>query len=107
MRPDLVLAAERRSADLTQARIRQFFSGGGSGLRRIGAYLLLERDVLRGCGVGRLVGDPEIVAEDALRAPDSPSSPSTVRSRAPWTRWASPRTPTPPAPVPAERVTAA
>ncbi|KMS79389.1 TetR family transcriptional regulator [Streptomyces regensis] len=68
-KPDLVLAAERRSAELMQAQIRQIFSGSGSGLQRIVAYLLLERDVLRGCSVGRLVGDPEIVADDALRAP--------------------------------------
>ncbi|MFF8908700.1 TetR family transcriptional regulator C-terminal domain-containing protein [Streptomyces olivaceoviridis] len=52
-----------------QAQSRQIFSGGGSGLRRIVAYLLLERDALRGCRAGRLVGDPEIVADDALRAP--------------------------------------
>jgi len=68
-KPDLVLAAERRSAELMQAQIREVFSGEGSGLQRIVAYLLLERDVLRGCSVGRLAGDPEIVADDALREP--------------------------------------
>ncbi|GAA2881813.1 TetR/AcrR family transcriptional regulator [Streptomyces mexicanus] len=68
-KPDLVLAAERRSAELMQAQIREVFSGAGTGLQRIVAYLLLERDVLRGCSVGRLAGDPEIVADDALREP--------------------------------------
>jgi AcrR family transcriptional regulator len=68
-KPDLVLAAERRSAELMQAQLRRLFAGEGSGLRRIVAYLMLERDVLRGCSVGRLVGDPEIVADDELREP--------------------------------------
>ncbi|WP_435810587.1 TetR family transcriptional regulator [Streptomyces thermoviolaceus] len=66
---DLVLAAERRSAELMQAQVREVFSGEGTGLQRIVAYLLLQRDVLRGCSVGRLAGDPEIVADDELRAP--------------------------------------
>ncbi|CAL9638920.1 HTH-type transcriptional repressor NemR (plasmid) [Streptomyces sp. enrichment culture] len=68
-KPDLVLAAERRSAELMQAQLRAIFSGDGSGLQRIVAYLLLERDALRGCSVGRLAGDPEIVADDELRQP--------------------------------------
>jgi AcrR family transcriptional regulator len=68
-KPDLILAAERRSAELMQAQLRQIFSGNGSGLQRIVAYLLLERDVLRGCSVGRLAGDPEIIADDELRKP--------------------------------------
>jgi AcrR family transcriptional regulator len=66
---DLVLAAERRSAELMQDQVRKVFSGEGTGLQRIVAYLLLQRDVLRGCSVGRLAGDPEIVADDELRAP--------------------------------------
>ncbi|MFJ4467962.1 TetR/AcrR family transcriptional regulator [Streptomyces sp. NPDC089424] len=68
-KPDLVLAAERRSAELMQAQIRAVFTGEGTGLERIVAYLLLERDVLRGCSVGRLAGDPEIVADETLREP--------------------------------------
>ncbi|MCE7549106.1 TetR/AcrR family transcriptional regulator [Streptomyces thermodiastaticus] len=66
---DLVLAAERRSAELMQDQVRKVFSGEGTGLQRIVAYLLLQRDVLRGCSMGRLAGDPEIVADDELRAP--------------------------------------
>ncbi|MEV7996364.1 TetR/AcrR family transcriptional regulator, partial [Streptomyces sp. NPDC086077] len=68
-KPDLVLAAECRSAELMQAQIREVFTGQGTGLQRIVAYLLLERDVLRGCSVGRLAGDPEIIADEALREP--------------------------------------
>jgi MFS family permease len=36
---------------------------------RISAYLLRERDALRGCPVGRLIADPEIAADERLREP--------------------------------------
>ncbi|MGQ4444127.1 TetR/AcrR family transcriptional regulator, partial [Streptomyces violaceoruber] len=36
---------------------------------RIEAYLRRERDVLRGCPVGRLTMDPDVIADDTLRAP--------------------------------------
>ncbi|MFI8215781.1 TetR family transcriptional regulator C-terminal domain-containing protein [Streptomyces sp. NPDC085932] len=68
-KPALALAAEQRSAHLMQTRIREVFSGGGSALEKIVVYLLLERDVLRGCSVGRLAGDPDVIADDALRTP--------------------------------------
>jgi TetR/AcrR family transcriptional repressor of nem operon len=38
-------------------------------VERISAYLLRERDVLRGCRIGRLTQDPEIVADAVLREP--------------------------------------
>ncbi|MEG8280374.1 TetR/AcrR family transcriptional regulator [Streptomyces sp. AHA2] len=68
-KPELALAAEQRSAQLMQSQIREVFSGSGSALEKIVAYLLLERDVLRGCSVGRLAGDPDVIADDALRTP--------------------------------------
>jgi TetR/AcrR family transcriptional repressor of nem operon len=68
-KPDLLLAAERRSAALLQQQVRDVFSGGGTAFERIAAYLQQERDVLRGCPVGRLAHDPEVVADDALREP--------------------------------------
>ncbi len=43
--------------------------GGGTAYGRIEAYLLRERDVLRGCPLGRLAMDPDVVADAALRAP--------------------------------------
>ena len=36
---------------------------------RIGAYLRRERDVLRGCPIGGLTQDPEVVADPQLRQP--------------------------------------
>jgi hypothetical protein len=35
----------------------------------VAAYLRRERDVLRGCPVGRLTMDPDVIASDELRAP--------------------------------------
>ncbi|MER6799396.1 TetR family transcriptional regulator C-terminal domain-containing protein, partial [Amycolatopsis mediterranei] len=35
----------------------------------ITAYLRREREVLRGCPIGRLTQDPDIVADPVLRAP--------------------------------------
>jgi hypothetical protein len=44
-------------------------SGPGTALERITAYLRRERDVLKGCPVGRLTQDPDVMADPALRAP--------------------------------------
>ena len=68
-KPTLVLAAEERSAELMQEQMRQVFGADASATERISAYLLRERDVLRGCSVGRLTADPEVMADDTLRAP--------------------------------------
>ncbi|MER7539880.1 MULTISPECIES: TetR/AcrR family transcriptional regulator [Streptomyces] len=66
---DLALAAIRRSAEELGAAAEAVLGGGGSAYARIEAYLLRERDVLRGCPVGRLTMDPEVVADPELRAP--------------------------------------
>ncbi|MFC5720422.1 TetR/AcrR family transcriptional regulator [Streptomyces gamaensis] len=66
---DLALAAIRRTAEEMRAKAEEQFSGPGTVLERIGAYLLRERDVLKGCPVGRLTQDPEIVADAVLREP--------------------------------------
>lgn len=68
-KPALVLAAEERSAELMQEQMREVFTAPTSASTRITTYLLRERDVLRGCSVGRLTSDPEVMANDALRAP--------------------------------------
>ncbi|MEV4973812.1 TetR/AcrR family transcriptional regulator [Streptomyces scopuliridis] len=44
-------------------------TGSSSAYDRIAAYLLREREVLRGCPVGRLTMDPDVMAEETLRAP--------------------------------------
>ncbi|MFI9272763.1 TetR/AcrR family transcriptional regulator [Kitasatospora sp. NPDC052896] len=68
-KPDLAAAAIRRSAEQLRAEVEQQLGGPGSAYQRIEAYLRRDRDVLRGCRVGRLAQDPEVVAEAELRAP--------------------------------------
>ncbi|MER6996133.1 TetR/AcrR family transcriptional regulator [Streptomyces sp. NPDC000410] len=68
-KPDLALAAIRRTAEEMRAAAEVPLGGPGPAYARISAYLLRERDVLRGCPVGRLTMDPEVVASDELRAP--------------------------------------
>ncbi|MGW3661242.1 TetR/AcrR family transcriptional regulator [Streptomyces sp. NPDC005151] len=68
-KPDLALAAIRRTAAAMRATAEQVLGGQGSAYERISAYLLRERDVLRGCPVGRLTMDPDVIASDELRAP--------------------------------------
>ncbi|MFI1657202.1 TetR/AcrR family transcriptional regulator [Streptomyces sp. NPDC020472] len=66
---DLALAAIRRSAEELGAAAEAVLGGEGSAYARVEAYLRRERDVLRGCPVGRLTMDPEVVADPELRAP--------------------------------------
>lgn len=68
-KPGLALAAVRRTARETRAAAEAVLGGPGSPYERIEAYLRRERDVLRGCPVGRLTMDPDVVASDDLRAP--------------------------------------
>ncbi|MFJ7219220.1 TetR/AcrR family transcriptional regulator [Amycolatopsis sp. NPDC098790] len=66
---ELALEAVRRSADELLAAADGQLRGPGTAVERITAYLRREREVLRGCPVGRLTQDPEIVADPELRAP--------------------------------------
>ncbi|MBX6381394.1 MAG: TetR/AcrR family transcriptional regulator [Microbispora sp.] len=66
---DLALAAICRTAEELRAEVEEILSGPGTALERVSAYLRREREVLRGCPVGRLTQDPEIVADPALRRP--------------------------------------
>ncbi|MGW0557378.1 TetR/AcrR family transcriptional regulator [Streptomyces sp. NPDC002926] len=68
-KPDLALAAIRRTAHEMRATAVVPLAGDGTAYERISAYLLRERDVLRGCPVGRLTMDPEVIASDEMRAP--------------------------------------
>jgi AcrR family transcriptional regulator len=68
-KPDLALAAIRRTAEEMRATAEVTLGGDGTAYERISAYLLRERDVLRGCPVGRLTMDPDVIASDELRAP--------------------------------------
>jgi AcrR family transcriptional regulator len=68
-KPDLALAAVRRTAAEMLTAAEAVLLGPGTPFERIEAYLRRERDVLRGCPIGRLTMDPDIVASDELRAP--------------------------------------
>ncbi|MFE6844468.1 TetR/AcrR family transcriptional regulator [Streptomyces sp. NPDC057686] len=68
-KPDLALAAIRRTAEELRASAQSALHGPGTPYERIRAYLERERDVLRGCPVGRLTMDPDVVANEDLRAP--------------------------------------
>ncbi|MFE7834888.1 TetR/AcrR family transcriptional regulator [Streptomyces sp. NPDC057474] len=68
-KPDLALAAIRRTAEQLRATAEGVLDGPGSPYERVEAYLRRERDVLRGCPVGRLTMDPDVIASDELRAP--------------------------------------
>ncbi|MEV0354621.1 TetR/AcrR family transcriptional regulator [Nocardia sp. NPDC050697] len=61
-------AIERGAAELRAAAEAQL-SGAGTASERITGYLRRERDVLRGCPMGRLTQDPEVVASAELGAP--------------------------------------
>ncbi|MFE9115615.1 TetR/AcrR family transcriptional regulator [Streptomyces collinus] len=68
-KPDLALAAIRRTAEEMRATAAGVLDGPGTPYERIEAYLRRERDVLRGCPVGRLTMDPDVIASAELRAP--------------------------------------
>ncbi|MEV0321136.1 TetR/AcrR family transcriptional regulator [Streptomyces sp. NPDC050658] len=68
-KPDLALTAIRRTAEEMRAAAEAALGGTGSAYERIEAYLLRERDVLRGCPIGRLTMDPDVIADDRLREP--------------------------------------
>ena len=68
-KPDLALAAVRRTAEEMRATARGVLGAPGTPYERIEAYLRRERDVLRGCPIGRLTMDPDVIASDDLRGP--------------------------------------
>lgn len=66
---DLALAAiERNAADLV-ARADADLGGPGGVTERVARYMRRERAALRGCPVGRLTMDPEVMADEELRRP--------------------------------------
>ncbi len=66
---DLALAAMRRSAGQLRESADEVLSGPGDPYQRLCAYLRCQRDVLRGCRIGRMTADPEVMASPALREP--------------------------------------
>ncbi|MFJ9951622.1 TetR/AcrR family transcriptional regulator [Kitasatospora sp. NPDC091207] len=68
-KPDLAAAALRRSAEQMRAVAEADLAAPGTAYDRIARYLGRERDVLRGCRIGRMAQDPDVVADPRLRAP--------------------------------------
>ncbi|NUP50575.1 MAG: TetR/AcrR family transcriptional regulator [Catenulispora sp.] len=68
-KPALARAAIERTAEEMSAKAEAQFSGAGSAKERLVAYLRRERDVLRGCPIGGLTQDPDVMADPLLRAP--------------------------------------
>ena len=66
---DLARAALERTAERERAGAEALFSGTGTALERLTAYLRRDRQVLRGCPVGRHAQDPDVIADPHLRAP--------------------------------------
>ncbi|MEU0092615.1 TetR/AcrR family transcriptional regulator [Kribbella sp. NPDC006257] len=60
-------AIERSGAELRAAAEEQFTEGTAAS--RITAYLRRDREVLKGCRMGRLTSDPDVMADPVLRAP--------------------------------------
>ncbi|MFG2875616.1 TetR/AcrR family transcriptional regulator [Streptomyces sp. NPDC048337] len=68
-KPELALAAIDRTAAELRATAEAQFAAPGTAPERITAYLRREREVLKGCPVGRLTQDPDVMADPALRRP--------------------------------------
>ncbi|MCC3772576.1 TetR/AcrR family transcriptional regulator [Streptomyces sp. UNOC14_S4] len=68
-KPDLAHAAISRTAGELRAAAEEQFAAPGTAVERVTAYLRRERDVLKGCPIGRLTQDPDVMADPALRAP--------------------------------------
>ncbi|MFF0626410.1 TetR/AcrR family transcriptional regulator [Streptomyces sp. NPDC004296] len=66
---DLALAAIRRTAEDMRTAAEEIFTAPGTAYDRVAAYLLRERQVLRGCPIGRMTQDRDVVQDPDLRAP--------------------------------------
>lgn len=66
---ELAHVAIDRTAEEMRVGVDAVLSGPGSALERISAYLRRERDVLKGCPIGRLTQDPDVMAAPVLVAP--------------------------------------
>ncbi|MBN2628723.1 MAG: TetR/AcrR family transcriptional regulator [Spirochaetales bacterium] len=63
---DLAIAAIERNSEMMRKEIELIFTEKTSPLNRIKNYLLREREILKGCPVGRLVYDPDIYSDEEL-----------------------------------------
>jgi TetR/AcrR family transcriptional repressor of nem operon len=66
---DLALAAIRRNVADLASRADADLGGPGRVMERVTRYMRRERAALRGCPVGRLTMDPDVMADQELRQP--------------------------------------
>ncbi|HEV3357526.1 MAG TPA: TetR/AcrR family transcriptional regulator [Pseudonocardiaceae bacterium] len=66
---DLALAAIAQSGAELRVSAATLLNKPGSARGRITAYLQREREVLKGCPIGRLTQDPDVLADETLRRP--------------------------------------
>lgn len=66
---DLGIAAIRRNCETLLPRNLEVLMGPGDPMDRIVGYLSRDSEPLRGCKVGRLTQDPEVVADPGMLAP--------------------------------------
>lgn len=66
---DLALAAIQRCSEQIKSLVERQLSTEGTAYERVEAYLLGERKVLRGCQIGRLTQDPDIISNAILKRP--------------------------------------
>ena len=66
---DLAIAAIEANAMTLKVATQAALAPPGTAYERLERWLLREREVLRGCRIGRLAQDPEVYADEALRAP--------------------------------------
>ncbi|WBB69543.1 TetR/AcrR family transcriptional regulator [Micromonospora sp. WMMD812] len=64
---DLAAAAMRSTAQQLLGRAEADLTSDGSAFERVKAYLLRQREVLRGCPVGRMTGDAEVLESAVLQ----------------------------------------
>jgi AcrR family transcriptional regulator len=65
----LAVSAIELLADDVRGQADAVLAGRGSAVERVVAYLQMQRDPLKGCPLGRLAHDPEVVADPELRRP--------------------------------------
>jgi TetR/AcrR family transcriptional repressor of nem operon len=66
---DLAIAAIEANSDTLKAAAQATLTPPGTAFERLERFLLRDREVLRGCRIGRLAQDPEVYADEALRRP--------------------------------------
>lgn len=65
----LAVAALERSARDMRGDVEALLSGPGSARERLVGYLRRQRDCLRGCPIGRMTFDPDVIGSPELLSP--------------------------------------